>query len=152
MSTLEHRIWVLGLALSAMTGALLATGCEARGDAGDLGAGAYTKKQHAEPLRGGDLGKAVAEADRGAQREIEQAQKNSALLPVEARERLAAAIDRAEDARDEANHRLDELNRAGAARGDDQRERVIEALDELSAARREVVSALAGGQPSLSDG
>src|SRR5947207_11653186 len=101
MSTLDNRIdvWIFGLALSALTGALLAVGCDARGDADDLGTAPYRegarKERAASPSHEqqiADLDKEVADADRGAQREIEQARKNSEKMPVASRERLEAAI------------------------------------------------------------
>ena len=149
-------IWIFGLVLSGITGALLATGCEAQGDVRDLAAVPYREaareERDSDRVEVADLGKAVAEADHSAGREIEQARKNANKMPVAARERLDAAIERVESARDEANDRLDDLKGSGNVGNDTMRQRVIDALDQLNAARHDVVAALAGGQPSLSEG
>jgi flagellar motility protein MotE (MotC chaperone) len=144
--------WIAAAVLFGITGALLAPGCDARDvSAGEMSAaarsgGATIERQVAE------LEKQVTDSDRGAQREIEQARANSEKLPVASRDRLTEAIERAEQARDEANDRLDELKDSGTSHYEARRARVVDALNELEQARHDVVAALSGGEPSLSDG
>jgi hypothetical protein len=73
-------------------------------------------------------------------------------MPVASRDRLTEAIERTVEARDAASNRLDELKSSGGTHWQARRARVVEALDELEDARHDVVAALAGGEPSLSDG
>jgi DNA anti-recombination protein RmuC len=141
--------WIAAVLLAGMAGGLLALGCEAR----DVSANeAQVRDGVAIEREVADLEKQLVDADRGARREIEQARKSSQKMPVASREALADAIERTEDARDEASDRLAELKKAGAAHWDQRRARVVEALEELADARHDVVASLAGGEPSLSDG
>jgi len=144
----NRQVWIGATVLAIGTGALLATACDAR----DMSVGA-TAAENAE-IQGevADLDQQVAAADRAAQREIDQARASSEDMPVALRERLAAAIERTEDARGEASARLDELKESGGSHWAARRARVVEALGDLEEARHEVVAALAGGEPSLSDG
>jgi hypothetical protein len=144
-----HLPWLAIALLGGIAGALLAVGCDARDVSADevsATGGAAIEREVA------DLEKQVVDADRGAQREIEQARANSQQMPVASRERLTEAIERTEDARDEASDRLDQLKYSGTARWEARRASVVEALGELEEARHDVVAALAGGEPSLSDG
>jgi acyl-CoA reductase-like NAD-dependent aldehyde dehydrogenase len=141
--------WAAVAVLFGVTGALLAPGC---GDA-DVSAGEVTAAANPAIEREvSDLQQQVAEADRGAQREIEQARANSEKMPVAARDRLTDAIERTEEARAEAGDRLEELKNSGGTHWQARRSRVVEALDELEQARHDVVAAFSGGEPSLSDG
>ena len=153
MSTHEfdrgRLFWLAALVLFGVAGALLAPGC----DAADVRAGEVSAAASPAIARDvSDLEQQVAEADRGAQREIEQARANSEQMPVASRERLAEAIERTEEARDEAGDRLDELKHSGPTHREERRARVVEALGELEQARHDVVAALAGGEPAHSDG
>ena|SRR2546426_12553990 len=144
--------WIAAGVLAVMTGGLLALGCERRDEPRDVaaapvpedarGAGEaasdYMKKQLAE------LEQSVAEAERGAKSEIEQARDKAESLPEATRQQLDAAIARTERASDDVGERLDELKGAGSAAWDTTRERVSAALQELSEARREVAAALRG--------
>jgi len=143
-----HGFWIATALLSGIAGALLALGCEAR----EVAANEPRLEVVAIEHQVTDLEQQLAAADRGAKREIEQARANSKKMPVASREKLADAIDRTEDARDQASDRLDELKHSGAAHFEARRARVVDALNELAEARHDVVAALAGGQPSLSDG
>jgi hypothetical protein len=144
-----YLFWIAVALLSGIAGALLALGCDARDVSADemsAAGGAAIERQVA------DLEKQVADSDRGAQREIEQARVDSQKMPVASRERLSEAIERTEEARDEASDRLDELKNSGGTHWQARRARVVEALDQLEEARHDVVAALAGGEPALSDG
>jgi len=144
-----HQFWIAASMLTGLAGALLALGCEARDvSAGELRAASDVAVER----QVADLEKQVADADRGARREIEQARANSQKMPVASRELLAKAIERTEQARGEASDRLEELKDSGGSHWDARRSRVVEALDELEDARHDVVAALAGGEPALSDG
>ena len=141
--------WLAAVVLFGVTGALLAPGCsDADVSAGELSAAANPSIEREVS----DLQQQVAEADRGAQREIEQARANSENMPVAARDRLSEAIERTEEARDEAGNRLEELKNSGGTHWQARRSRVVEALDELEDARHDVVATFVGGEPSLSDG
>ena len=145
----DHHLWIAGIVLGGLAGALLALGCDARDvSASEMSASADSAIQSEVA----DLEKQVVDADRGAQREIEQARENSQQLPIASRERLEQAIERTEEARGDASDRLEELKYAGPRHWDARRARVEEALSELNKARHEVVATLAGGEPSLSDG
>ena len=152
------RIWLGAAVLAAISGALLTSGCGMRDEASEASAAAVGA-QVREARAGGDrsdqladLEARVDEAQRGAKQEIEQARKQSEDYPVAAREQLTIAIERTESAREDVSDRLDELKRANDAGWDVSRRRVIEALEELADARREVVAAFAGGEHNLSDG
>lgn len=144
--------WLAGAVLAAITGGLLALGCERRDDTPDVSAADvreeareageaasdYMKQQLA------DLERSVATAEREAKQEIEQAREKAEDLPEETRQQLEVAIDRTERARDNASDRLDDLKDAGSAGWDATRQRVSDALDELAEARHEVAAALRG--------
>jgi hypothetical protein len=144
-----HLLWIAVALLGGIAGALLAVGCNARDVSADEVSAAGGSAIEREVA---DLEKQVADSDRGAQREIDQARANSAKMPVASRERLADAIERTEEARDQASERLEEFEHSGAALRETHRALVVEALNDLAEARHDVVAALAGGEPSLSDG
>ena len=157
----SRPIWIGATMLAIGTGALLATACDARETsvgAGETSVGAAiaagTAENQTPEIQSelADLDQQFTAADRAAKREIEQANANSENMPVALRERLAAAIERTQDARGEASERLEELKNSGGSHWASRRARVVEALGELEEARHEVVAALAGGEPSLSDG
>jgi predicted nucleic acid-binding Zn-ribbon protein len=144
-----YSYWIAVACLTGLAGALLASGCGERNVAVDemsTAGGAAIEREVA------DLEQQVAASDRGAQREIEQARANSEKMPVALRENLTEAIERTEQARDEANDRLAELKNSGTRHWEARRARVVEALDDLEDARHDVIAAFSGGEPSLSDG
>jgi len=154
----EHRelriayCWISAGVLAAVTGALLTIGCERRDDTPDVSAadvreetreaGAtardYTKQQLAE------LEDRFTAVERDTAREMDEARERAKDVPEATREQLNAAIEHIETARDNARARLDDLKEAGEAGWETARQRAVDALDELSEARREVVAALKG--------
>lgn len=84
--------------------------------------------------------RAVADVDR----QLSEARGKARELPDRARLGLEAAIDHAERAQGRLRAELEELREAGAQHWEETRERVANALDEVSEARREIGAALAG--------
>jgi hypothetical protein len=166
MNTIPHdslhwhrgHFWFAAGALALFCGGLLTLGCERRDATTDVSAAAvredarvaratesdYMKQQIAS------LESEVAQAQRDAQKELEQARAKSDAIPVAAREKLSAAIERTEGARANVGERLDELKSASESGWDSSRKRVVEALEELNEARRDVVAAFAG-EPTTTD-
>jgi DNA anti-recombination protein RmuC len=144
--------WLAGAVLAAITGGLLTLGCEQRDETPDVSAAAVREEAREAGEAAGDymkkeladLERSVATAEREAKQEIEQARAKAEDLPEETRQKLDAAIDRTESARDNVSDRLDELKDAGRAGWDTTRQRVSDALEELGEARREVAAALRG--------
>jgi DNA anti-recombination protein RmuC len=144
--------WLAGAVLAAITGGLLTLGCERRDETPDVSAAAVREEAREAGEAAGDymkkeladLERSVATAEREAKQEIEQARAKAEDLPEETRQKLDAAIDRTESARDNVSDRLDELKDAGRAGWDTTRQRVSDALEELGEARREVAAALRG--------
>ena len=105
-----YLYWVAVAVLTGLAGALLALGCDARNVSSDEVSASGSAASEREMA---DLEKQIVASDRGAEREIAQARANSEKMPVASRDRLAEAIERTEEARDEASDRLDELKQSG---------------------------------------
>jgi DNA anti-recombination protein RmuC len=151
MNTNRIDLWLFATLLAAVTGGMLALGCERRDEPTDVAAAPireeardsridtdYMKRQLAELERSGDA------AQRDAKRDIDQARDKVQELPEETRQELSEAIARAESARDNLSDRLDELKEATDERWEDTRQRFSDALSELAEARREVAAAMRG--------
>jgi chemotaxis regulatin CheY-phosphate phosphatase CheZ len=145
-------IWITAAALSAMAGGLLTLACERRDETPDVSAN-NTREEAREAVdvasdtmrkQVADLERSFATAEREAKQEVEQARNKAQDLSADARERLDAAIERTETARDNASDRIDELKEATHESWDNTRQRVADALEELSEARHEVAAALRG--------
>ena len=88
--------------------------------------------------------RALDELDRELEETNREVEESSEGLSRQAEERLEAAKDRAQGARRKAQRGLDDLASATSDRWNEAVERVLQALEELEEARKDIVAALAG--------
>ena len=153
------HLWVAAGVLALLSGGLLTLGCDRRDATPDVSAAAVREEAREARATETDymeqqvasLESKAATAQREAQQEIEQARAKSEQFPVAAREKLDLAIERTEGAREDVSERIGELKRASDAGWDLSRQRVVDALENLSEARHDVMAAFAGGDPARTD-